>query len=95
MTGFYENEDFLARIKYNYRTEWYIGVSWTGAEGFNYSYGQWDFSSTYQYSDSLSFVFEAINLTDEEIIEYDVDKTRLMSKYQNGRRFVVGLNFSF
>lgn len=95
MTAFYENDDVMARIMYNYRTEWYKGVSWTGAELFNDSYGQWDFSSSYQYSDNLSFVFEAINLTDEEIVEYDVEKTRLMSKYQNGRRFVLGLNLSF
>lgn len=95
MTAFYENDEVAARLMYNYRTEWYKGVSWTGAELFNDSYGQWDFSSSYQYSDNLSFVFEAINLTDEEVVEYDVEKTRLMSIYQNGRRFVLGLNMSF
>lgn len=95
LTAFYEDDQVAARLMYNYRTEWYKGVSWTGAEVFNDSYGQWDFSSSYQYSDNLSFVFEAINLTDEEIIEYDVEKTRLMSIYQNGRRFVLGLNMSF
>ncbi|NQZ12773.1 MAG: TonB-dependent receptor, partial [Algicola sp.] len=94
-TFYYETETYGARIMYNYRTEWYKGVSWTGADLWNDSYGQWDFSSSYQVSDNLSLTFEAVNLTDEEVVEYDGEKSRLMSIYQNGRRFLVGLNMSF
>ena len=92
---FYETETFGVRLMYNYRTEWYKGVHWTGAELWNDSYGQLDFSSSYELSENISLTFEAVNLTDEEVTEYDGDKTRLMSTYQNGRRFVLGANFSF
>ncbi|MCI2283605.1 TonB-dependent receptor [Colwellia sp. MSW7] len=94
-TAYYENETFGARLMYNYRTEWYKGVSWTGAELWNKSYGQLDFSSSYTISENFNVVFEAVNLTDEEVIEYDGKESRLMSVYQNGRRFVLGLNVSF
>jgi len=94
-TAFYENETFGARLMYNYRTEWYKGVSWTGAELWNKSYGQVDFSSSYIISENFNIVFEAVNLTDEEVVEYDGEQSRLMSVYQNGRRFVLGLNVSF
>ena len=94
-TAYYENDTFGARLMYNYRTEWYKGVSWTGAELWNESYGQLDFSSSYIISENFNVVFEAVNLTDEEVVEYDGEQSRLMSVYQNGRRFVLGLNISF
>lgn len=94
-TAYYENDTFGARLMYNYRTEWYKGVSWTGAELWNESYGQLDFSSSYIISENFNVVFEAVNLTDEEVVEYDGEQSRLMSVYQNGRRFVLGLNVSF
>ena len=94
-TFFYENDVFGARLMYNYRTEWYKGVSWTGAELWNDAYGQLDFSSSYKYSENIILTFEAVNLTDEEVVEYDGVKSRLMSIYQNGPRFLLGLNLTF
>jgi iron complex outermembrane recepter protein len=95
VTAFYENDNFGARLMYNYRTQWYKGVSWTGAELWNDDYGQLDFSSSYDFSDNIQLVVEGVNLTDEEVVEFDGQKSRLMSVYQNGRRFVVGVNISF
>ncbi|GLP95075.1 TonB-dependent receptor [Paraferrimonas sedimenticola] len=92
---FFDNDILGARLMYNYRTEWYKGVNWTGAEVWNDSYGQLDFSSSYQVTDYLSIVLEATNLTDQKIVEYDTDKDRLLSIYQNGRRFVLGANLRF
>lgn len=94
-TVFYENDDFGARLMYNYRTEWYKGVSFFGGELWNDAYGQLDFSSSYNLTDNITLSFEAVNMTDEEVIEYSGEKSRLMSIYQNGRRFVVGANFAF
>lgn len=93
--AFYETEDFQARLMYNFRTEWYKGVDWTGANKWNDDYGQWDFSSSYKLTDNINLVFEAINLTDEETVEYDHAAIRHMSKYQNGRRYLVGVNMNF
>lgn len=92
---FYENDTFGARLMYNYRTKWYKGVSFTGAELYNDDYGQLDFSSSYYITDNFNISVEAVNLTNEDIIEYDEVRSRLISIYQNGRRFVVGLNVKF
>lgn len=95
VAAYYEDDVFAARLMYNYRTEWYKGVHWTGAELWNDSFGQLDFSTSYNINENLTLTFEAINLTDEEIDEYDGVETRMMSRYQNGRRFLLGLNMSF
>jgi len=95
LTAFYEDDKFGARLMYNYRTKWYKGVSWTGAELWNDAYGQLDFSSSYDFTDNVQLVVEAVNLTDEEVVEFDGKASRLMSVYQNGRRFVVGVNIRF
>ena len=92
---FYENDTFGARLMYNYRTDWYKGVSWTGAELYNDDYGQLDFSASYNITENFRLSVEGVNLTDEEVVEYDQVESRLMSIYQNGRRFVVGLNVRF
>ncbi len=95
VTAFYEDDVIGARLMYNYRTEWYKGVSWTGAELWNDAYGQLDFSASYEVSENIQLVVEAVNLTDEEVVEFDGVKSRLMSVYQNGRRFVFGVNVNF
>ncbi len=95
MTAFYENETFGARVMYNYRTEWYKGVSWTGAELWNEEYGQLDFSSSYNVTENVSLAFDVVNILDEEVVEFDGQSSRLMSIYQNGRRVVLGVNVKF
>ncbi|GAA4872895.1 TonB-dependent receptor [Ferrimonas pelagia] len=95
VTAYYENDTFGARLMYNYRTEWYKGLHYSGAELWNDDFGQLDFSSSYDVTDNVQIVFEAVNLTDEEVVEFSTDKSRLMSIYQNGRRFVIGANLRF
>lgn len=95
LTGYYENDTFGARLMYNYRTEWYKGLHFSGSEVYNDAYGQLDFSASYKITDQLSVVAEAINLTDERVEEYNIDKARIMSIYQNGRRYVLGVNYNF
>lgn len=94
-TFFYETETFGARLMYNFRTQWYKGTNWTGANLWNDDYGQWDFSSSYAISENINLVFEAVNLTDETLTEFDDRKDRVMSIYQNGRRYLLGINMSF
>jgi len=95
VTAYYENDTLGARLMYNYRTQWYKGVHWTGAEAWNDDYGQLDFSASYNISENISLTLEAVNLTDEEVVEFDGQPSRLMSIYKNGRRFVAGVNMTF
>ncbi|UDM62035.1 TonB-dependent receptor [Pseudoalteromonas piscicida] len=95
ISGYYEDDLFAVRAMYNYRTKWYKGLHSSGTELWNDDYGQLDFSATYNVTENISLVFEGINLTDEEVIEYNTDEARVLSIYQNGRRFVLGANFRF
>jgi len=95
LTAYYENDTFGARLMYNYRSEWYKGINFSGIEVYNEEFGQWDASANWNYSENISFTLEAVNLNDEEIVEYNVDKARLVSLYSNGRRFVAGVRYNF
>ena len=95
LTAYYENDTFGARIMYNYRSEWYKGLHFNGDELFNDAFGQWDASASWNFNEYLTFTLEAVNLTNEEIVEYNVDKARIMSIYENGRRYVAGVRVNF
>lgn len=92
---YYETDSLSARLMYNYRTEWYKGLHYNGDELWNDSYGQLDASFGYNLTENITLSFEAINLTDEEVVEYNTDTARLFSIYQNGRRFVAGVRMNF
>ena len=94
-SAFYENDMFSVRAMYNYRTKWYKGLHSSGTELWNDDYGQLDFSTTYNVTENISVVLEAINLTDEKVVEFNTSEDRVLSIYQNGRRFVLGANFRF
>lgn len=95
LTGYYENDTFGARLMYNYRSDWYNGISANGAELWTEGFGQWDASASYNVTENIALTLEAVNLLDEEIRQYNTDKDRLYSLYKNGRRFVVGARFAF
>ncbi|WP_333607371.1 TonB-dependent receptor [Arsukibacterium sp.] len=95
LSGYYETDSFSARLMYNYRTEWYKGLHWNGDELWNDDYGQLDASVSYNLTDAIVLSFEAVNLTDQRVKEYNTDKARLFSLYENGRRFVAGVRMAF
>ncbi|MGJ8691215.1 MAG: TonB-dependent receptor [Thalassotalea sp.] len=95
LSAYYENDDFQARVMYNYRSEWYKGLHFNGDELFNEEFGQWDASASYNFNEYLTFTLEAVNIADEEIVEYNTEKERIMSIYSNGRRFVAGVRVNF
>ncbi|CAM5205263.1 TonB-dependent receptor [Alishewanella longhuensis] len=95
LTGYFENDVFSARLSYNYRTEFFNGVGEFGNEVYTDAFGQLDASLTYNFSETISFVVEAVNLLDEDLYQYHIDKARPASLYKNGRRFTAGVNIRF
>ena len=94
-TFFYETDRVGARLMYNYRSEWSNGPHWTGADLYTKAFGQIDFSASYKLTDNVDLTFEGVNLANEKVVRYDADPARLMSIYENGRRFVLGVNAYF
>lgn len=95
LSAYYETDLFSTRLMYNYRTEWYKGLHFNGDELWNDAYGQLDASFTYNLTDAVSLSLEAVNLTDEQVVEYNTDEARLFSIYENGRRFTAGIRMAF
>ena len=95
LMAYYENDAYQARIMYNYRSDWYKGLHFNGDELFNDAFGQWDASASYNVNEYVTLTLEAVNLTDEEIVEYNTNEERIMSIYSNGRRYVAGIRVNF
>ncbi|ARN75096.1 TonB-dependent receptor [Oceanicoccus sagamiensis] len=95
VSGYYENSLVSARLSYNYRTQYYDGLSEFGSELYIDDYGQWDMSVTVAATDNIDVIFEGINITDEDLEYYHIDESRASRIYSNGPRYVVGVNYNF
>jgi len=91
---YYETEQYSGRISYNYRTGYDTGRAWPGYQD---DYGQLDATFSYNITDSITAVIEAVNLTDEHTFSYQENgvKNALTGVYADGRRFMVGARFNF
>lgn len=100
--AFYEVGPLQARIAYNWR-EGYTTCSYcvdTAIGGINASksiddYGQIDASVSYDISDDLVVFAEAINLTDEDPLEYTLRKSNILSLTDTGARYSLGVRATF
>lgn len=93
LSAFYEDDDFSGRISYNFRTGYDTG------RGIGYidDYGQVDANFTYNLTENISLVLEALNLTNEETFSYQQEgvEQALTGLYADGRRFVTGVRMNF
>jgi TonB-dependent receptor len=97
-TLYYEDDRFSTRLSGAYRDEYLTTVPGRNgndvegtAETFNL-----DFSATWNYSDSLQFTLEALNLTDEFQDQWvDSRADRLSYYHHTGRQYYVGLRYSY
>jgi iron complex outermembrane receptor protein len=95
LSGYYENDWLSARVSYNYRTEWYDGLSEFGSEMYVDDYGQVDANVTFSVFNDWDIVLEGINLTSEKLEQYHIDQDRPARLYDNGARYVIGVNYHF
>ena len=94
--GFYENEDFSARLNYNYRSEYFDAQTEIGNR-FIDAQSQVDAQFSWNATENLTVKIEALNLTNEIIERFYVrgsDGARLGgTQISNGRRFYLGASF--
>jgi len=98
MIGYYEDENFSARINYTYRTPWLVMLDQTSpvvVPQYHDSEGELDFTTSYNINKNISIDFDAINLTDNTEEYYDINKTAPVYIYKNGRRFRLGFKAKF
>ena len=94
---FYEKDRLSGRVAWNWRDEFLFRVSDTRSNPrFTKSYTQLDASFGYNLTDNISLVLEGINLTDENLMQFNIvgpvsNLEQLRAISNTGRRFQVGV----
>ena len=107
LVGYYEQENFSARLAYNWRSEfimreapgWYLNRK-------HADYGTLDFSASYAATDYLDVTFEAVNITEEDSIQTgiyadgtapqaDLEADFPVWGFEGEARYKVGIAFRF
>ncbi|GAA0789225.1 MULTISPECIES: TonB-dependent receptor [Pseudomonadati] len=107
LVGFYEMDDFSARVAYNWRSEYMIRE----LPGFygnreHQAFGTVDLSANYNITEYLGVTFEVVNLLEEDSVQLGVapDGADVKPELKNGypawsfegeARYKVGLNLRF
>ncbi len=69
---YYDNEDISARLSYVWRSHWLINAAGRGnLPEWNASYGEVDASVSYNFTPELSIFADGINLTDQQLVQYN------------------------
>ncbi|MCG8440943.1 MAG: TonB-dependent receptor [Caulobacterales bacterium] len=95
--GYYETDLWGVRLAHNYRSE-YFTLSDRGPSGGNRSIDgrhQLDLSLNVSATDQLSFGFEALNLNNAQVFEFEGDRNRLRNYSYDGRTFVLLATYDF
>lgn len=97
LVGFYENDDFMVRLAYNWRGEFVQSLTQSQGDGPTIveDYQQLDLSASYNLSDSMSVFFEGINLTEEFVHKRGRFSNHMLLVEDSGRRWALGVRGSF
>jgi TonB-dependent receptor len=95
--GFYEKGPYQIRLAYNQRDAFLQSLTQKNGDGVTFvdDYYQWDISGSYDFSRSLSFFFEGLNLTEEVVTKHGRFANHFLLAEDSGRRFAIGVRASF
>lgn len=94
---YYETPRFGIRAAYNYRSEYFLGAGGTatGGDRMVKARPQLDLSGSFNVTDKLGLSLEAFNITNENLVEYEGETTRVRNYFHYGRTFTVGARYKF
>lgn len=98
LVGFYENDLLSARLALNWRDDFLLATGQlraTDEPTFVDDYMQLDFSSSYNINDSLTAVFEILNLTGEDQQQRGRFSNQFLFENDQKPRFALGLRGNF
>jgi len=92
---YYETEKFSVRTAYNWRESWLITANGRGGlPEFNDDYGTLDASLSWNVNSNFTAFFDAVNLLDEQRIEYN-NPFRRIGNETFGKRMFLGVRAKF
>ncbi|MGI2069091.1 TonB-dependent receptor [Shewanella baltica] len=94
LSAYFENDDFSVRASYNWKDDRANGVH-QGYNLYTKAYGQLDVNAGYNITEQLSVTAAVVNLTEEVEEGYWKQGNRFTYNTYSGRRFYLGMNYSF
>ncbi|PKH86680.1 TonB-dependent receptor [Colwellia sp. Bg11-28] len=92
----YENDDFQARIAYNWRDKFLnTQAQYINEPGYTEEYAQVDFNVAYQVTEQLSVFFEGINITGEDTRTHGRTTAQLWNLSEQEARYALGGRYTF
>ncbi|WP_394129764.1 TonB-dependent receptor [Shewanella maritima] len=107
LVGFYEMEDFTARVAYNWRSEYMIReLPFFYGNREHEAYGTLDLSASYNITDWIGVTFEVVNLLEEDSIQKGIAPSSAEVKpelkdgypawsFEGEARYQLGVNLRF
>jgi iron complex outermembrane receptor protein len=93
--GYYERGPFSARLAYNWRDDYLVGLSAAATGIYNSPYTDLSATLRYDVSDAISLGFEANNLLDEKQRTYDGVEEALRTNLFFGRIYKASVSLKF
>ena len=92
--GYYEDSFISAQVTYNWRDDFFITLD--RATSLNQkAFGSLDASLDLRVTDFATLTFDAVNLTNEKIVQFAGEEFRPRAIYDNGRYFFFGARFEY
>jgi iron complex outermembrane recepter protein len=92
---FYEKAGFSTRVSYVWRSSWLVTASGRGnLPEFNSDYGELDLSASYAFARNFEVFFDATNLTDSQLEQYNAPARPILFD-TFGSRYYLGVRFKY
>ncbi|ALU42300.1 TonB-dependent receptor [Pseudoalteromonas rubra] len=106
LVGYYENDDFGARLAYNWRSEFMIRETGFYSSREHMDFGTLDFTGNYQVNDNISLTLEVVNILEEDSYQIGISGSDGLLKeetkhnfpawsYVGERKIALGANLRF
>jgi len=93
-TGFFENDLFSARVSWTQRSEFFLSFD-RNSELSEGALTSLDAAASWNATKWMAVTFEAQNLTDAKVTQFDTVRSNPVAIYDNGRVYFAGVKFRF
>ena len=94
VVGYWENKWLSVRMAYTYRSHFFVGLDRSAAENQD-NYGSLDASVSVNVTKNVSLTLDALNITNNLLKYYALNRTQPRAVYENGTQLFAGLKVRF
>ncbi len=94
VVGYWENKWVSVRMAYTYRSHFFVGLDRSAAENQD-NYGSLDASVSVNVTKNVSLTLDALNITNNLLKYYALNRTQPRAVYENGTQLFAGLKVRF